>query len=129
MHLYVALPRNLAIAHLVAALKANSSRWIHETFPRLRSFAWQRGYAAFSVSQYSEEKLIKYIQNQERHHRDRTFAGELTNLVRGHGLMPSLEGGTLEGVAPSVRMGRRGLEHDQSSPHGVDVRLALTADD
>ena len=68
VHLYLSLPADLSIAQLVSALKANSSRWIHETFPRLRQFAWQQGYAAFSVSRFSEERLIAYIRNQEAHH-------------------------------------------------------------
>lgn len=68
VHLYLSLPADLSIAQLVAALKANSSRWIHETFPRLRYFAWQQGYSAFSVSKYSEARLIAYIRNQRAHH-------------------------------------------------------------
>ena len=69
VHLYLSLPADLSIARLVNALKANSSRWIHETFPRIRQFAWQQGYSAFSVSRSSEARLIAYIGNQEAHHR------------------------------------------------------------
>jgi putative transposase len=68
VHLYLSLPANLSIAQLVAALKAKSSRWIHETFPRLRQFAWQQGYSAFSVSKHTEGHVIAYIRDQKRHH-------------------------------------------------------------
>ena len=68
VHLYLSLPADLSVAELVNALKANSSRWIHETFPRLRQFAWQQGYSAFSVSRFSEARLLAYIRNQEAHH-------------------------------------------------------------
>jgi REP element-mobilizing transposase RayT len=46
IHLYVSLPSTLSIADLVNALKANSTRWIRQTFPNRRFFAWQEGYAA-----------------------------------------------------------------------------------
>jgi putative transposase len=68
VHIYVSVPANLTVAHLVDALKSNSSRWIHETFPHLKIFAWQKGYSAFSVCRRCEEHLIRYIRNQEARH-------------------------------------------------------------
>jgi REP element-mobilizing transposase RayT len=68
VHLYLSLPPDLSMAQLVSALKSNSSRWIHETFPRLRQFAWQQGYSAFSVSKFSEGRVIAYIRDQAAHH-------------------------------------------------------------
>jgi REP element-mobilizing transposase RayT len=44
-----------AISTLVRNLKANSSKWIHESFPNLRQFAWQEGYSIFAVSQSQVE--------------------------------------------------------------------------
>src|SRR5580704_3825646 len=40
-----------ALSTLIRNLKANSSRWIHETFPAMGGFAWQEGYSIFSVSE------------------------------------------------------------------------------
>jgi len=68
VHVYVSLSARTSVASLVDALKANSSRWIHETFPQLKLFAWQRGYSAFSVCRRCEAKVISYIRNQEAHH-------------------------------------------------------------
>ena len=68
IHVYVSLSARTSVASLVDALKANSSRWIHETFPRLKVFAWQKGYSAFSVCRRCERRVIKYIRNQEAHH-------------------------------------------------------------
>jgi hypothetical protein len=65
---YVSLSANISVASLVDALKANSSRWIHETFPQLKLFAWQKGYSAFSVCRRCERVLIRYIGNQEARH-------------------------------------------------------------
>jgi putative transposase len=84
IHLYIALSASLSIAQLVNALKANSSRWIHETFPRHRLFAWQTGYAAFSVYKPDEARLIAYIGNQEAHHRRKNFERELVHLLERH---------------------------------------------
>ena len=84
VHLYLSLPARLALAQLVGALKTNSSRWIHETFPRLTLFEWQTGYAAFSVSKSSERGLIAYIRRQEAHHREQQFRRELERLLIRH---------------------------------------------
>lgn len=68
VHIYVSLPANLMVADLVNALKSNSSRWIHDTFPQLGQFAWQKGYSAFSVCKRCEARVIAYIRNQEARH-------------------------------------------------------------
>jgi putative transposase len=68
IHVYVSLSANNSVAGLVDALKANSSRWIHEKFPQLKLFAWQKGYSAFSVCKGCEQRVIAYIRNQQAHH-------------------------------------------------------------
>jgi REP element-mobilizing transposase RayT len=40
VHILVSLPTTLAVAKAIQLLKGNSSKWIHETFPRLRRFEW-----------------------------------------------------------------------------------------
>jgi putative transposase len=75
-----------AIATLVRHLKANSSRWIHDTFPSLRSFAWQEGYSIFSVSQSQVAIVQNYIRKQEDHHRVKTFREELLAFLRAHAI-------------------------------------------
>ena len=47
-----------------------------EQAPELCGFAWQRGYGAFSVGPGDQESLLNYIDNQEEHHRTRTFQDE-----------------------------------------------------
>ena len=84
VHLYLSLPARLTLAQLVSALKANSSRWIHQTFPRLRLFEWQTGYAAFSVCKSSERRVIAYIRHQEEHHREQRFRREFERLLTRH---------------------------------------------
>ena len=84
VHLLISLPATLAIAKGVQTLKSNSSKWMHETFPRLRSFAWQEGYGAFSIGRSGMADTIAYIGNQEEHHRKRTFRDEFESILRKH---------------------------------------------
>jgi putative transposase len=81
VHVLLRLPPPLALAKAVLLLKANSSRWMSE---RARGFAWQEGYGAFSVSASNSDAVVRYIQNQEVHHRKIDFEDELRSLLRKH---------------------------------------------
>jgi len=67
-------------------LKANSTNWIHETFRQLRAFYWQDGYSAFSVSPSALQNVVKYVKNQQEHHRKVSFEEELKRLLDSHGI-------------------------------------------
>ena len=67
-------------------VKANSSRWLKERWPERRSFAWQGGYGAFSVSESRRESVIRYIGDQARHHHRISFQEEFLALLRNHGV-------------------------------------------
>ncbi|CAN5737519.1 hypothetical protein BH18ACI4_BH18ACI4_13990 [soil metagenome] len=82
--LYTSLPSTISVADFVNALKANSSAWIHDSFPRLRGFAWQEGYGAFSVSKSDEALVMRYVKDQEKHHKKRTFKEEFLSLLEKH---------------------------------------------
>ena len=49
VHMLISLPGTLSVSKALQLLKGNSSKWIHETFPKLHSFEWQEGYGAFSI--------------------------------------------------------------------------------
>ena len=66
-------------------LKSNSSLWAHETRGG-RGFAWQTGYGAFSVSQSNVAAVVKYIRDQDQHHRKVTFQEEFIALLKRHGI-------------------------------------------
>jgi len=78
------MPSTISIADLINAYKSNSTRWIRQTFPHLKKFSWQEGYAAFSVSRSQEPAVIEYIRNQHSHYRKRSFQEELLELLRRH---------------------------------------------
>jgi putative transposase len=67
-------------------VKARSSKWVHDTFPALRDFAWQEGYSVFSVSKSQEEAVKKYIGGQAEHHKKQDFKSELLRILRAHGV-------------------------------------------
>jgi putative transposase len=74
------------VAKAIQLLKGNSSKWIHETFPKRAFFGWQEGYGAFSIGVSGIEATAFYIRNQEEHHRTRTFREEFVAMLRKHGL-------------------------------------------
>jgi REP-associated tyrosine transposase len=49
VHMLISLPKTLSVSKALQLLKGNSSKWIHDTFPKFHSFEWQEGYGAFSV--------------------------------------------------------------------------------
>jgi len=81
VHCLLQLPPTISLAKAVLTIKANSSRWLRET---ARGFAWQKGYAAFSVSASLCPTVIRYTHNQATHHRKMTFEEEFLTLLRRH---------------------------------------------
>lgn len=83
IHFLLQIPPTLAVAKAVLAIKSNSSRWASEEGHK---FAWQQGYGAFSVSSSIVPEVIRYIQNQEAHHRRMNFDAEFLALLKKHGM-------------------------------------------
>ncbi len=81
IHFYVYIPKTVSVSKFMEIIKANSSKWIHTTFPKRQDFGWQDGYGAFSVSKSSEEKVIQYIRNQQHHHREKSFQEEFIDML------------------------------------------------
>jgi len=85
VHLLIELRATHALADFVRELKKASSVWVHEEIG-VRQFAWQEGYAAFTVSASGVPKVRSYIQNQEEHHRQRSFLEEMRILLQRSGV-------------------------------------------
>jgi putative transposase len=83
IHFLIQVPPSLAVAKAVLAIKSNSSRWANEEGHK---FAWQQGYGAFSVSSSIVPVVVRYIQNQEAHHRKMGFDTEFLALLKKHGM-------------------------------------------
>ena len=83
IHLLLQFPATIAIADGVKKIKANSSGWMSD---HIGKFAWQEGYGAFSVSKPNIAAVLRYVQNQEKHHRRMTFEDEFIALLERHGI-------------------------------------------
>jgi putative transposase len=86
VHIVTTLPRTLSQAEMIEQIKKASSKWIKDVDARYRTFFWQRGYGAFSVSPTQLEAVLQYIEGQQEHHRTRTFQEEYRELLRKHGI-------------------------------------------
>ncbi|MFQ5491009.1 MAG: IS200/IS605 family transposase [Phycisphaerae bacterium] len=86
VHILARLRQDKALSDVIRSIKANASKWIHQTFAPQRSFAWQAGYGAFTVSESQVEKVRRYIADQEIHHCKRSFDEEFAALLRAHGI-------------------------------------------
>jgi REP element-mobilizing transposase RayT len=86
VHMLLRLPADLSVAECVRKIKASSSGWVHRKWPERRSFAWQEGYSAFSVSESQAKNVVAYIAGQEQHHARVPFADEFAEFCRKNGI-------------------------------------------
>jgi putative transposase len=83
IHLLLQFPATIAVSDAIKKIKANSSGWLAD---EIGKFAWQAGYGAFGVSKSNTASVVKYIKNQEQHHRKMTFEQEFVALLEKHGI-------------------------------------------
>jgi putative transposase len=84
IHLVIRTRPDFSISGTVRLVKANSSKWANERPGRTGRFAWQAGYGAFSVSCSQCPTVLRYVRDQEAHHRKRTFQEEFVEFLRRH---------------------------------------------
>ena len=77
VHLAVRMHATVGVARVVQEVKRCSSKWMKQQGAEFAGFAWQRGYAAFSVGPADAGALFGYIDAQEGHHRRRDFQQEM----------------------------------------------------
>ena len=86
VHILCRFGKGIEIQNLLRDLKRDSSIWIKSEMPSLAEFHWQSGYGAFSVSPSHVDELIRYIANQEQHHRKETLQDEFRRICRKYGV-------------------------------------------
>ena len=86
VHLLAKLRPDRAVSDVLRELKASATGWMHDVFPALKDFSWQRGYGAFSVSQSQVELVRRYIAGQRSITRSFLFATSSLNSSRRTGL-------------------------------------------
>jgi putative transposase len=85
VHLLVELNAMHRLADFVREIKRGSSIWIHGDIGD-RRFEWQEGYAGITVSPSAINAVRRYIENQEEHHRERSFIEELKIILKKAGI-------------------------------------------
>jgi len=85
VHMLVGLKATHCLADFMRELKKATSVWVHEEVGE-GGFAWQEGYAAFTVSATARAAVREYIANQEEHHRRKTFREELVEMLERAGV-------------------------------------------
>lgn len=81
-HLLVSISPEINISNLVRDIKAGSSKYINTKKWMAGKFNWQTGYGAFSYSKSHIDKVVKYILNQEEHHKKTSFKNEYICLLK-----------------------------------------------
>lgn len=82
VHLLVSMGPAISISDLVRDIKAGSSKFINDKKWMNGKFNWQEGYGAFSYSKSSVDTVVKYILNQEEHHKNKSFREEYLDFMQ-----------------------------------------------
>lgn len=81
-HLFVGLKPAISISDLARDVKAGSSKFINDKKLIKGKFNWQEGFGVFSYSRSQIDTVIKYIQNQEKHHSKKSFKEEYIEFLK-----------------------------------------------
>ena len=84
VHLLLGIPAVLSVSKALQLIKGGSSGWMKENLPAMGGFAWQDGYAAFTVSKSQLPEIEEYITGQREHHRIKTFEEEYRAFLDRH---------------------------------------------
>ena len=82
VHIFIGYNPAQPIPDLLRDIKANTSKFINEKKWLPGKFQWQAGYGAFSYSRSQIDKVVQYINNQEKHHKRKTFKDEYLALLK-----------------------------------------------
>lgn len=81
IHFLIGLNPQQSISDLLRLIKGDSSEWINKEKLTTAKFQWQEGYGAFSHSKSQIDGVVKYIQNQQEHHKKITFLDEYRKML------------------------------------------------
>jgi putative transposase len=81
IHIFIGMRPTQSISDLIQDIKGSSSKWINEKKFLKTKFELQAGYGAFSYSKSHVQNVIKYIQNQEKHHKKESFLEEYLKFL------------------------------------------------
>ncbi len=81
-HVHIAMdcPRTISISKVMENIKSSSSKWLKQGDGGIPNFKWQPGYGAFSLGESQLLTLIRYIENQQKHHKSHSFENEIETI-------------------------------------------------
>jgi putative transposase len=82
LHLFVGFNTTMSIADFMEEVKSISSKFINDKSWTKGKFEWQRGYGVFSYSRSHIDKVVKYIINQQTHHKKKSFKDEYLEFLK-----------------------------------------------
>jgi REP element-mobilizing transposase RayT len=82
IHLLCNMQPDFNISDLVRDIKSYSTKFINNKRWLNEKFYWQRGFGVFSYSQSQIDNIIQYIQNQEKHHLNKSFRDEYLEFLK-----------------------------------------------
>ena len=82
VHLFIGMRPSQSVSDLMQDVKGNSSKWINDRKFTPNHFEWQEGYGAFSYGKSQIKNVIAYIENQEEHHKIKTFREEYIEFLQ-----------------------------------------------
>lgn len=82
IHLFIGLNPSQSISTIMRLVKGDSSEWINKEKLTNQKFHWQNGYGAFSYSRSQIDRVARYIQNQQEHHKKRNFHEEYRKMLQ-----------------------------------------------
>jgi REP element-mobilizing transposase RayT len=85
LHILSTMSKNISLADFVEEIKRNSSRWIKTKGEHYQRFAWQSGYAGYSVSLSKVATVERYIERQKEHHKQESFQDEYKKFLEEYG--------------------------------------------
>jgi REP element-mobilizing transposase RayT len=85
VHSLFLLSPQKSIAEVIKQIKGSSSHYVNQNNLIPEKFAWQTGYAAYSVSESAVDKVFAYIRNQKQHHQKKTFLQEYDDFLKLYG--------------------------------------------
>ena len=86
LHLLIGLRPDAALSDLVRDVKAGSSKFVNEKHWLVGRFSWQEGFGAFSYSRSQLGTVIRYIENQPKHHAKKSFREEYLEMLEKFGV-------------------------------------------